>query len=128
MKDAEIQNFDSLTTDDLVLLIGEKEVWLRQKDKQIKALLKKVSDLKKLESLQNSIKTLSSKNIELDRALTEARKEKDEYKKSFLEIQEERDNLKKVIDEKDEELRKARNVISRLEELSSKKNKGKRRK
>jgi len=106
MNDAEIQNSDSFTTDDLVLLIGEKEVWLRKKDKQINALLKKVSDLKKLEPLQDSIKTLSNKNIELDRALTEIRKE--------------RDNLKKIIEEKDE-------VISNMEAENAKYHKNKKR-
>jgi len=113
MKDAEIQNSNSLTTDDLVLMIGEKEVWLRQKEKQIKALLKKVSDLKRLEPLQDSIKTLSNKNIELDRVLTEIRKE--------------RDNLKKIIEEKDLELQKARDVISNLEAENVKHHKNKKR-
>ena len=107
MKDAEIidKNSNSLSTDDLVLLIGEKEIWLHYKDKQIKALAKKVSELRnignKLETLEKSNKALSDKNIELDRALTEVRKE--------------RDNLNSLIKEKEKELQKAKQNIAELE-------------
>ena len=107
MKDAEIidKNSNSLSTDDLVLLIGEKEIWLHYKDKQIKALVKKVSELRnvenKLEALEKSNKALSDKNIELDRALTEVRKE--------------RGNLNSLIKEKETELQKAKESIAELE-------------
>ena len=118
-KDAEIidKNSNSLSTDDLVLMIGEKEIWLRQKDKQIKALAKKVSELRnignKLETLEKSNKALSDKNIELDRALTEARKE--------------RDNLNSLIKEKETELQKAKESIAELEVKRVKHNKNKKR-
>ena len=118
-KDAEIidKNSNSLSTDDLVLMIGEKEIWLRQKDKQIRALAKKVSELRnagnKLETLEKSNKALSDKNIELDRALTEVRKE--------------RDNLNSLIKEKEVELQKAKESIAELEVKRVKHNKNKKR-
>ena len=77
------QNNDAiLSTDDLVLLIGEKEVWIRQKDlllkmyvNTIKDLSSKLAEAKKLEArcevLENSNKLLSDKNIGLDRNITE---------------------------------------------------------
>ena len=126
MKDAEIidKNSNSLSTDDLVLMIGEKEIWLRQKDKQIKALAKKVSELRnagnKLETLEKSNKALSDKNIELDRALTEVRKEAKDLNAKVI-------NLNSLIKEKETELQKAKENIAELEVKRVKHNKNKKR-
>ena len=77
-----------LTTDDLLLLIGQKEVMLLNQMRLTKAQVDIIAEAKarqaqaekKSAELQSSLDGLSKKNRELDRALTELRAEIKQYK------------------------------------------------
>lgn len=78
------KNEGMLSTDDLVLMIGEKEVWMRQKDRQIAVYQKSIVELSKevsvlkssgerIKVLELSNKTLSDKNIEFGNVISALR-------------------------------------------------------
>ena len=84
MNEAEVKNEATLSTDDLVLLIGQKEIWILEKDrkiaiyeKQVLDLMKRLSESKNTETrikdLENSNQQLSNTNISLDRTITDLR-------------------------------------------------------
>ena len=83
---------NNINIDDLFYLIGKKDVELLSLDKKVKAAQPQLINAKvlheqniayksEIEKLKNSNTTLSQKNIELDKALTECRKKLIELEK-----------------------------------------------
>ena len=79
MEEANISNNEMVKMEDLFMLIGQKDVALLNKNRQIQILMANVGKIapveQKVVGLTKSSNILSQRNIELDRALTETKKE-----------------------------------------------------
>ena len=108
-----------LTTDDLLLLIGQKEVILLSQQRLLKAQAKEIAAIKarhlelekKLASTQPTIDALSKTNHKLDQAITELRMEN----KRLTSIEQAKKQLDQQIKTLSEENNKLRQRIVALE-------------
>lgn len=109
----------SITTDDLIFLIGEKETTILAKNRQIKQLnayintlnnkLKEYGNDEKVKELQNKIDEQNKKMSGYEEDIFEMKESLSGYKekmKKYQDLVADNERLSRIIKEKDEQLRK----------------------